>query len=91
MTFVTKNNKCYELDSFDFGWMPRTGIYLLFRKNKQGYRSREISVVIRATDIFMRQYASPDKSNKGIARWHSLCYMDRYRCGRHCVDRYLFL
>lgn len=91
MTFATKNNKCYELDSFNFGRMPRTGIYLLSGKNKQGYRSREISVVIRATDIFMRQYASPDKSNKGIARWHSLCYMDRYRCGRHCVDRYLFL
>ena len=56
-----------------------------------GNRSREISVVIGVADIFMCQYASPDKSNKGIARWHSLCYMDRYRCGRHCVDRYLFL
>ena len=46
MTFATKNNKCYELDSFDFGRMSRTGIYLLSGKNKQGYRSREISVVI---------------------------------------------
>ena len=65
--------------------------WILSGKNKQGYRSREISVVIGVADIFMCQYASPDKSNKGIARWHSLCYMDRYRCGRHCVDRYLFL
>ena len=32
MTFATKNNKCYELDSFDFGRMSRTGIYLLSGK-----------------------------------------------------------
>ena len=66
MTFATKNNKCYELDSFDFGRMSRTGIYLLSGKNKQGYRSREISVVIGVADIFMCQYASPDKSNKAL-------------------------